>query len=74
MRMFTFTISSYVSSSISTVVMVSSTSPRIMLRCWSYACGEGRAPKHMLRIDPPVLHAAQQPPTELKLSGRRTHT
>ena len=36
-------ISSYVSSSISTVVIVSSTSPRIMLRCWSYAC---TAPEH----------------------------
>jgi hypothetical protein len=31
-------ISSYVSSSMSTVVMVSSTSPRIMFKCWSYAC------------------------------------
>jgi len=31
----TLTISSYVSSSISTVVMVSSTSPRIMFKCWS---------------------------------------
>lgn len=28
---------SYVSSSISTVVMVSSTSPRIIFKCWSYA-------------------------------------
>ena len=34
----TLTISSYVSSSISTVVIVSSTSPKIMFRCWSYAC------------------------------------
>ena len=31
----TLMISSYVSSSISTVVIVSSTSPRIMFRCWS---------------------------------------
>lgn len=31
----TLMISSYVSSSISTVVMVSSTSPRIMFKCWS---------------------------------------
>lgn len=37
-RRHTLMISSYVSSSISTVVMVSSTSPRIILRCWSYAC------------------------------------
>ena len=35
----TLMISSYVSSSISTVVITSSTSPRIMFRCWSYACG-----------------------------------
>lgn len=40
-------ISSYVSSSISTVVIVSSTSPRIMLRCWSYAC---TAPEHSNRF------------------------
>lgn len=33
-----FTISSSVSSSTSMVVTVSSTSPKIMLRCWSYAC------------------------------------
>jgi hypothetical protein len=35
----TRTISSYVSSSISTVVTISSTSPRIMFKCWSYAWG-----------------------------------
>ena len=35
----TLTISSKVSSSMSTLVTVSSTSPKIMLRCWSYACG-----------------------------------
>ena len=40
-------ISSYVSSSISTVVIVSSTSPRIMLRCWSYAY---TAHKHSKRV------------------------
>jgi len=34
----TFIVSSYVSSSTSTVVIVSSTSPRTMFKCWSYAC------------------------------------
>ena len=41
----TFTISSYVSSSISAVVTVSSTWPRIILRCWSYACSIRRCSK-----------------------------
>jgi hypothetical protein len=34
----TLIISSKVSSSISTVVTVSSTSPKMMFKCWSYAC------------------------------------
>ena len=37
--MLVWTISSYVSSSMSTCVIVSSTSPSTKFRCWSYACG-----------------------------------
>ena len=40
-----FTISSSVSSSISVLVTVSSTSPKIILRCWSYAWNEKRPMK-----------------------------
>ena len=38
LRVAFLTISSSVSSSISVVVTVSSTSPRIKFKCWSYAC------------------------------------
>lgn len=40
LRWRTLTISSYVSSSMSTLVTVSSTSPKIIFKCWSYACTE----------------------------------
>lgn len=51
-RVLVLTISSNVSSSTSTVVTVSWTSPRTMLRCWSKACSlprSSRAPRSLTR-------------------------
>jgi hypothetical protein len=40
-RFLVFTVSSYVSGSISTIVSTSSTSPSTIFKCWSYALERG---------------------------------